>query len=54
MARHKITGFVCAIKCVSKAMIKEEKIEIPFIREIKIQLYLNHPNIVKLYGFFND
>jgi len=24
------------------------------VREIKIQSYLNHPNIVKLYGFFSD
>ena len=25
-----------------------------FINEIKIQLYLDHPNIVKLVGFFDD
>lgn len=25
-----------------------------FIQEIKIQFYLNHPNIVKLYSFFDD
>lgn len=24
------------------------------MREVKIQLYLNHPNIVKLYGLFQD
>jgi len=24
------------------------------IHEIKIQLYLDHPNIVKLYSFFHD
>ena len=24
------------------------------MREVKIQMYLNHPNIVKLYGFFCD
>lgn len=23
-------------------------------RELKIQLYVNHPNIVKIYGFFED
>ena len=23
-----------------------------FIQELKIQLYLNHPNIVKMYGYF--
>ncbi|TXH58747.1 MAG: hypothetical protein E6Q89_03005 [Bacteroidia bacterium] len=25
-----------------------------FIRELKIQAYLNHPNIIKMYGFFED
>jgi len=25
-----------------------------FIQEIKIQMFLDHPNIVKLYGFFDD
>lgn len=25
-----------------------------FVRELKIQLSLNHPNIVKVYGFFDD
>ena len=25
-----------------------------FIQEIKIQLFLDHPNIVKLYSFFDD
>lgn len=24
------------------------------INEIKIQMFLDHPNIVKLYGFFDD
>jgi len=25
-----------------------------FIQELKIQLYLNHPNIVKMYGYFSN
>lgn len=24
------------------------------MREIKIQLFINHPNIIKVYGFFDD
>jgi serine/threonine protein kinase len=24
------------------------------IREIKIQMYLDHPNLIKLYGYFAD
>lgn len=54
IARHRDTGFICAIKSVSKKIIKEENLEIPFMREVKIQMYLSHPNIVKLYGYFHD
>lgn len=25
-----------------------------FIQELKIQLYLNHPKLVKIYGYFAD
>jgi hypothetical protein len=25
-----------------------------FIQEMKIQLFLNHPKLVKLYGYFSD
>lgn len=25
-----------------------------FIRELKIQIYLNHPHIIKMYGYFDD
>jgi len=25
-----------------------------FVNEMKIQMFLDHPNIVKLYGFFDD
>jgi serine/threonine protein kinase len=45
---------MCALKVVEKAVIIEEGIVDQFIREVKIQLYLNHPNIVKLYACFDD
>ena len=32
----------------------EEEITEQFIRELKIQTYLNHPNIIRMYGFFDD
>lgn len=25
-----------------------------FIQELKIQLFLNHPKLVKMYGYFSD
>lgn len=42
-----------AIKRIDKTNI-DHKLVIQLIREIKIQKFLNHPNIVKLYTFFSD
>lgn len=39
---------------IEKKLIKEEEIVDQFIRELKIQMYLNHANIIKMYGFFDD
>lgn len=35
-------------------MIREEDFVDQFVKELKIQTYLNHPNILKMYGFFED
>jgi serine/threonine protein kinase len=35
-------------------LLREEEITDQFIREIKIQMFLNHPNIIKMYGYFDD
>lgn len=39
-------------------MIEKSKIDgrlaVQLVREIKIQTFLNHPNIVKMYSFFTD
>jgi len=39
---------------IEKKLLKEEEITEQFIRELKIQMYLNHPNIIKMYGYFDD
>lgn len=39
---------------IEKKLLKEEEITDQFIRELKIQTYLYHPNIIKMYGFFDD
>jgi serine/threonine protein kinase len=33
---------------------ERKRVRNQFIREVKIHMYLNHPNIAKLYGFFDD
>ena len=54
MAVEKLTGFMVALKVVEKKKIIEENFLTQFIREIKIQVYLDHPNVAKIYGFFHD
>lgn len=52
--RHITTGFVCAIKRISKKFVKSKNIVNQMIREIKIQSCLDHPNIIKMYGVSQD
>ena len=53
-AMEKKTGFVCAIKVMSKKDIIDFKIEKNFRREVEIQSQLSHPLCSKLYGYFYD
>jgi aurora kinase len=39
---------------IEKKLLKEEDITEQFIRELKIQMYLSHPNIIKMWGYFDD
>lgn len=52
LAVHKKTGFVCALKKIKKELVKHMMDQ--FIQELKIQLFLNHPKLVKMYGYFSD
>lgn len=54
LSRHKTTKTIYALKKMSKRLIKNLKMEHQVILEIKLQMFLEHPNIVKLYGFFDD
>lgn len=52
--RHKGSGVVLAIKIIKKETIKKENFLEQLIRELKIQSFLSHVNLVKLYSFFHD
>ena len=54
MARDIKSGFGVAIKMISKKEVKEARMESQLTQEIKIQMFSNHPNVLKLYGFFHD
>lgn len=44
---------IFALKKIYKADISED-LKVQLIHEIKIQMFLDHPNIIKLYTFFSD
>lgn len=43
-----------AMKVLEKKKIVQDNILEQFIRELKIQAFLDHPNIIDVYGFFHD
>jgi serine/threonine protein kinase len=43
-----------ALKIIERRNIDRLKMWNQILNEIKIQSYLDHPNIVKLYGFFEE
>jgi len=54
LAREKHTKFVCALKILYREQLRKANIEHQVKREIQIQYYLSHQNILKLYGYFYD
>lgn len=54
LAKHKETGFLVAIKKISKMKIKMNRAESMIVNEILIHKSLHHPNIIKLYTHFHD
>lgn len=54
IAQHKRTGLVFSLKIINKLMVKQDNIISQLIKETKIQSFLNHSHIVKLYSVFDD
>ena len=54
IAKEKKLNFIVALKIMNKSDLKEPNAQEQILREIKIQSYLDHPNILKLYGYFDD
>ena len=53
-SRDKRTGLIVAVKKIKKAVLIKYNSEDYLENEIKIQSAFNHPNILRLYGFFYD
>ena len=54
LAKDKRSDALVALKVVKKKTIKDSKMANQIKNEIKIQSCLSHPNILRLYGFFQD
>jgi serine/threonine protein kinase len=54
LAREKRSKFIVALKVLNKKQLIKSKVEHQLKREIEIQSFLDHPNILKMYGFFWD
>jgi calcium-dependent protein kinase len=54
LVTHKTTKQQRAIKIINKRNIRDTKLRFKFINEIAILKVLDHPNILKLYEFFED
>jgi aurora kinase len=54
LAREMMTGMIVGLKVVEKRRIVKDNFLVQFIRELKIQSFLEHSNIIKVYGYFHD
>jgi len=45
---------IVALKILNKKKIMSDGLLTQFIRELKIQTFLDHPNIIKTFAFFSD
>lgn len=54
LAKHIETGFLVAIKKIPKAKLKQHNLIDQFTKEIKLHNCLDHPKLVKFYGFFEQ
>jgi aurora kinase len=53
LVRHLITNMIYCLKALRKSQFTEES-KHQLIREIKIQSFVSHPNIIKVYGYACD
>ncbi|KAI9489127.1 aurora-A in complex with A pentacyclic inhibitor [Zychaea mexicana] len=53
-AQEKKTGAVVALKIVNKQELQKAKVVRFLKREIEIQSRLSHPNVLRMYGYFDD
>jgi serine/threonine protein kinase len=54
LAQHKETRALYALKKIVKEKVKEMNMINQFLEEVKLHSCLDHPNIVKFFGYFEE
>ncbi|KAI0411701.1 serine/threonine-protein kinase [Xylaria grammica] len=54
LARHRDSGYICALKVLNKDEISREAAETHVRREIEVHSNLRHPGVLGFYGWFHD
>ncbi|KAI1375852.1 kinase-like protein [Hypoxylon crocopeplum] len=54
LARHRPSGFICALKVLNKNEIRREKAETHVRREIEVHGNIRHPSVLGFYNWFHD
>ncbi|XP_044730330.1 aurora kinase C-like [Chrysoperla carnea] len=54
LAREKNTKYIVALKTLFKSELSKNNVEKQVLREIEIQSYLKHPNILRFHTWFHD
>ncbi|KAM3518416.1 hypothetical protein NHJ13051_008196 [Beauveria bassiana] len=54
LARHRTSGYVCALKVLQKDEVTAEGAEAHVRREIEVHSRLRHPAVIGFYGWFHD
>lgn len=54
LAREKQSKFILALKVLFKVQLEKAGLEHQLRREVEIQSYLQHPDIIRLCGYFHD
>ncbi|KAI0903616.1 serine/threonine-protein kinase [Ustulina deusta] len=54
LARHRESGYICALKVLNKDEITHEGAEKHVRREIEVHSNLRHPGVLAFYGWFHD
>jgi serine/threonine protein kinase len=54
VAEERVTGMVVALKLIDLQQVKEEQMESQIVEELKLQLFMSNPNVLKMYGCFRD